>query len=219
MPCNSILTESPPDANEMCGILWLAMHCPVSAFTKSNARLDTLMITFVPAFCMCGRSDMYCRIFLSTRRLPTDLRPAASQTRLMHSLEMRVEEWCDKEKLMKNCRHKGGLSLGRDFFLWYWEYSRNITLISKDFASVPVILGLQRSSSSLRRYVCYPNDISVELPSHMVDHLWSKILRAARFYHKSLDSLIRIHASIALSRESRLRGVLTPLRDHNWVWR
>lgn len=89
----AILTESPPDANDIFG-----MSCDViiSLFSKlisDNNLLDTRNVTFVPAFSISGFSASACWMRLSHRRFFNDFRPAASQTRFIHSFATCERSW------------------------------------------------------------------------------------------------------------------------------
>lgn len=82
----NLLTVSPPDANDILGISCLAISSLVSNVTNDKNLLDTVSVAFDPALYISGASQMHCITCLSTRRFLAVFKPAASQTRVMHSL-------------------------------------------------------------------------------------------------------------------------------------
>ena len=94
----STLTGSPPEANEIFGMSCFAIISPVSKPTNDKNLLDTRNVTFVPAFSIFGLSAKACWMRFSQRRFFVVFKPAASQTRLMHSLRK-----C-KNPNQNNCR-------------------------------------------------------------------------------------------------------------------
>lgn len=64
-----------------------AISSLVSNVTKDKNLLDTVNVAFCPALYISGLSQMHWITCLSTRRFFEVFKLAASQTRLMHSLE------------------------------------------------------------------------------------------------------------------------------------
>lgn len=83
----TILTESPPEANEIRGMSCFAISSLVSNVTNERNLLDTVNVAFVPALYISGVSQIHWITCLSTRRFLDVFKLAASQTRLMHSLQ------------------------------------------------------------------------------------------------------------------------------------
>lgn len=81
-----VLTASPPDANEILGISCFAMISPVSWLAISKHLDDMFNKTLVPACSIHGLLAILCCMRFSTRLFFGVLTLAASQTRLIHSL-------------------------------------------------------------------------------------------------------------------------------------
>lgn len=85
------ITESPPDANDILGMSCFAIVSLLSRFISDKNLLDTHKIAFKPASVIFGVSDNACCIRRSQRRFFVVFKPAASQTRFIHSLRVAIE--------------------------------------------------------------------------------------------------------------------------------